>query len=113
MKVEDINDLTNLTVVLNRLIQVDGEIEIVRKKVPLGGEVLIQDVHEKSRLFKPIAVIHHSGEVFQNSTRGHYQADVLNKTSQQWYRTSDDEAPVRISKEGITKEGYIFLYKRL
>ena len=112
LRIEDISKLRNLIVVLHRLIKVDGHIEIVHKKVPLGGEILIEDLHEKSGLFKPIAIIHHDGGVIGNTTRGHYRADVLNKNSKQWFRTSDDESPKLITRHEITKEGYIFPYTK-
>ena len=50
LKIEDINKLNYLTVVLNRLIEVEGQIEIVRKRIPLGEEILIEDVNGNSQL---------------------------------------------------------------
>ena len=111
MRIDDISKLKSLIVILNRLIQVDGHIEIVRKRVPIGGEIMIEDMHGKFGLFKPIGVIHHSGEVIGSTTRGHYQADVLNKNSNQWFRTSDDEQPKLIAREEITHTQHPLLYE--
>ena len=107
------NKTQNLIFVINRLINVDGNLEIIRRKVALGGNVFLTDVEGNSGMFSPIAVIHHSGEVVNNTTMGHYQADVLGRVSNQWFRTSDDEAPAKIQKNEVTKEGYIFVYKKL
>ena len=60
--------------------------------------------------FEPIAVIHHDGYVFGNDTRGHYMADILDKSTNQWMRTSDDAEPEVI--ESVSRQGYIFLYRR-
>ena len=73
---------------------------------------MLEDMKGNTGLFAPIAVIHHRGEIYGNTTCGHYQADVLDSLSNHWIRTSDDEAPIMISKEEITEEGYIFLYRK-
>ena len=39
--------------------------------------------------------------------------DVLQKATNKWFRTSDDEAPVEIEQSDLTKRGYIFLYKKI
>ena len=44
----------------------------VKARIPIGGEILIEDVNGISRLFTPIAVIHHRGEVIGDTTMGHY-----------------------------------------
>ena len=106
-------DQTNfLIIILDRLISIDGNLEILQRRMTLGNNVLLHDIDGNSGLFKPIAVIHHSGEVIGNTTRGHYQADVLDKSSGHWFRTSDDELPQKINQEGVTDQGYIFLYMK-
>ena len=89
-----------------------GNLEIQKQRISLGNEVELQDTKGVLSLFKPIAVIHHRGEVIGNTTRGHYRADVLDSSSNQWFRTSDDEPPKNISQSGVTNQGYIFLYKK-
>ena len=54
-----------------------------------------------------------SGLVMGNTTRGHYQADLLDSITGKWVRTSDDELPVEISEMDVTDQGYIFLYKNI
>ena len=56
-------------------------------------------------------MIRHIGEVINNSTQGHYQADVLDAESKCWIRTSDNEAPLRISQ--ASDEGYVYMYKKI
>ena len=101
-----------IIIVLTRLIRVDGQFQIVKTKVPVGGNILLQDFSGRPGVFSPIAVTHHTGEVMQNTTRGHYQADVLHKSSNSWFRTSDDEPPVEITEADLTDRGYMFLYKK-
>ena len=113
IRITDMSRTQHLIFIIGRLIKVDGNLEIVRKKVPSGGDILLDDVQGNTGRFTPIAVIHHSGDVINNTTRGHYQADVLDKESGHWVRTSDDEPPSIISKEEITEEGYIYLYKKI
>ena len=62
--------------------------------------------------FLPMAIIHHSGNVRGQTTQGHYRADVKNKETKNWFRTSDNEPPENLSVNGLTKMGYIFVYKK-
>ena len=66
----------NIVFILRRLISVDGNLEIVKARVPLGGDILLADIQGRKGTFTPISVIHHMGEVFNDTTRGHYQADI-------------------------------------
>ena len=84
--IEDVNQTDNLIFILSRLIKIDDNLEIIQTKVPLGTDVLITDVKGQSATYAPIAIIHHSGEVIDDNTMGHYQADVLDKLSHQWFR---------------------------
>ena len=92
--------------------RLDGQLQIVDTKLPIGGNILLDDFSGRHGVFSPIDVIHHSGEVVQNTTRGHYQADVLHQSSNSWFRTSDDEPPAEITEADLTDRGYIFLYKK-
>jgi uncharacterized UBP type Zn finger protein len=112
-RIKDMRKTENIIFIISRLIKIDGNLEILDRKVPLGRDILLNDVQGESGIFTPIAVIHHSGEVMDNTTRGHYQADVLDKLSNKWIRTSDDEPPAEISTQDITENGYIFLYKKI
>ena len=111
-RIKDVGKTENIILILRRLISIDGHMEIVKTRVPLGEEILLTDIQGTTGTFAPISVIHHMGEVLNATTRGHYQADILDKQLNQWVRTSDEEAPVIISKSEITDQGYIFLYKR-
>ena len=97
---------------LRRLISVEGQLQIVRTKVPVGRHILITDMSGQAQQFSPIAVIHHTGEVIENTTRGHYLAGVLQGQDNKWFRTSDDELPVEIKSSDLTERGYILLYKK-
>ena len=110
IRIKNIAQTQNLIFVINRLIQIDGNVQITRKKVSPGGDICLKDVEGNSATFSLISIIHHSGQVTGNTTTGHYQADVLDREFNKWVRTSDNEAPIRI--DHATDEGYIYLYKK-
>ena len=112
-RISDFEKTNYLIIIVDRLVSYDGNLQILRRNVPLGEDVELQDRKGKSGLFTPIGIIHHKGEVIGNDTSGHYEADVLEKSSNQWFRTSDDMPPKKILRKNITEEGYIFLYKQV
>ena len=105
---------TDFIIIILKRIQRDiaGQIKIVRTKIELDNDVIIVDYFGHSARFSPIGVIEHQGTVVGTSVTGHYTADVFNNSTQQWYRTSDSAPPQMISKNDITKSGYVFLYKK-
>ena len=111
-KITDVEKTNYLIFILDRLICIDGNLEIVTRKVPLGEDIRLKDTRGNSSRFTPICVIHHRGAVTGNDTSGHYEADVLDKSSNLWFRTSDDMPPQLVPKNDITEQGYIFLYKK-
>ena len=111
-RLQDVTSTDMLLFVLSRLIRVDGNLQIVDRKIKIGGNLTISDISGSTAIFSPIAIIHHTGQVTGNTTSGHYQADVLDFTSNKWIRTSDDNLPVEIDEDIITDQGYIFLYKK-
>ena len=84
---------------------------IDRTKLEVTPTIDIKKTENSSVKFKPIAVIHHDGYVHGNDTRGHYMADILDHSSNQWLRTSDDAEPRSINS--VSNQGYIFLYKKV
>eukprot|EP00092_Neocalanus_flemingeri_P022722 GFUD01024642.1.p1 GENE.GFUD01024642.1~~GFUD01024642.1.p1 ORF type:complete len:2733 (+),score=580.47 GFUD01024642.1:994-8199(+) len=111
-RIQDVGKTEFLIFVLSRLMEIDGNLNIIDTKVPVGGSVSLKDSNGHSAEFSPMAVIHHSGIVMENTTMGHYQADLMDKHSRKWIRTSDDELPTEISVADVTDQGYIFLYKK-
>ena len=89
-----------------------GNLQIVDRKVKVGGSMTISDINGCRAVFSPISIIYHTGQVTGNTTSGHYQADVLDEASHKWIRTSDDNHPMEISEAKLTDQGYIFLYKK-
>jgi hypothetical protein len=111
-RLQDVKTTNYLLFVLSRLLRVDGNLHIVDRKVKVGGNMTLSDISGSKAVFSPIAIIHHTGQVTGNTTSGHYQADVLDVTSNKWIRTSDDNLPVEILESTITDQGYIILYKK-
>ena len=114
-KIENISETNFLIFILQRLIRIDGQLDIISTETIINQSDKIQlfDVAGRSAYFTPISIIHHSGNVSGESTQGHYRADVYNKNTQSWFRTSDNEPPVALTASGLTKQGYIFLYVRV
>ena len=111
-RLEDVNVANYLIFALSRLITVDGNLQIIDRKIKYGGNITLSDISGSKAVFSPIAIIHHSGQVTGSTTSGHYQADVLDVSSNKWIRTSDDNLPVVISESNVSDQGYIFLYKK-
>merc|ERR1711867_42284 len=91
------------------------QLHIMNTKVHVNPdeEVNLIDVGGKIGKFLPLAIIYHSGGVLEQTTYGHYQADVINKVTRTWFRTSDNDQPKELNASGLTKKGYIFLYKKV
>ena len=100
---------------MERLHKFDNQFHIVNTKVNVDPEeeVNLIDKDEKVGKFLPITIIHHSGSVIEETVRGHYRADVKNKETETWFRTSDNDQPKKLNSNGLTKVGYIFLYKKI
>ena len=114
-KIFNINETNYIVFILERLLQVDDQLHIMNTKVHVNPdeEVNLIDVGGKIGKFLPLAIIHHSGGVLEQTTYGHYQADVINKVTRTWFRTSDNDQPKELNASGLTKKGYIFLYKKV
>ena len=96
------------------MIQFDQQQHIIRTEISVDAneEVNLLDANGTSAKYLPISIIHHSGNVIGKSTEGHFLADVKNNNTNTWFRTSDNDTPVDITEKGLTKMGYIFLYKK-
>ena len=113
-RLSNVEDAEYIIFLIERLIQIEGNLEIKRTKVKVEKteEITLTDNNGRSAKFFPIAIIHHSGNVIGETTSGHYRADVKNYNTNKWYRTSDNDPPEDLSRKGLTQMGYIFLYKK-
>ena len=114
-RIYNIENTEYLLFVLERLIRIGDQLEIITTKVKVNPEeeLNLMDMNGTIGHFKPLAIIHHSGNVVGQTTQGHYRADVKNNDDQNWYRTSDNEPPQQLMRNGLTNMGYIFLYKKV
>ena len=94
--------------------RINDSIHINKTKVIVSTdeEVNILDSIGQTAQYQPIAIIHHIGDAIGDTTRGHFLADVKNKDTHKWFRTSDSDPPQDLTQSGLTKNGYIFLYKK-
>ena len=113
-RIANIEDTEYVVFVLKRLTVVQNNMEIIKTEisVDVNDRVNLTDVNGRTAQFEPISIIHHIGHVIGNTTQGHYLADVKNKVTNSWFRTSDNAPPEDITEIGLTKMGYIFLYKK-
>ena len=113
-RISNIAETEFVIFVLERLVRIEGSLHIMNTKVTVEEreEITLLDINGESAKFFPIAIIHHTGNVTGDSTHGHYQADVRNKETNSWFRTSDNDCPISLSGENLTRKGYIFLYKK-
>ena len=77
-----------IIVIVERLTQLNnGRLKIVDTQIEVDGEFTVSDSQGKEAIFKPIAVIHHTGRVNKSSTNtsGHYQTDILDADTDQWF----------------------------
>ena len=44
--------------------------------------------------------------------QGHYICDVKCSQKHQWFRTNDNEDPVRIEADDVSQQGVVILYKK-
>ena len=74
---------------------------------------LIRDSTGADAWFEPICVIEHTGMLEKGGrSAGHYICDIKEKSTKQWYRTSDDSYPSKIDVDEVSAQGYAILFKR-
>ena len=114
-KISNINETDYVVFMLERLLEFDGQLQIMKTKVIVNPQekVNLIDIDGRTGKFLPLAIIHHSGGIIEQTTYGHYQADVINRVTQTWFRTSDNDQPKELDSSQLTKSGYIFLYKKI
>ena len=111
-KILCLENVKYLVIIIDRLIQINGQFLIQETKVTVNvsDELNLTDSLGNIGRFKLLGVNEHIGAVTGRETHGHYVADVLNRTDNNWYHTSDSTLPVKINQP--TDRGYIFLFKK-
>ena len=63
--------------------------------------------------YEPISAIEFDGTLTRTGESwGHYICYVKEKTSSSWFRTNDNSLPVQVSPAEVSRNGYVFLFKR-
>ena len=115
-RIYNISERKYIVIIIHRLMRFGNSIEINNTEIRIQENVPIclVDQNGLSASFKLLGVVHHTGNVDgNNQTFGHYRADVYNKKSGNWFRTSDAQTPIKLPPNGITKDGYIYLLKKI
>ena len=64
--------------------------------------------------YEVIAVIEFSGHLTSTGySEGHYVCDIKEKSSGKWFRTNDNNNPILIEEEEVSKSAYVVLYKKI
>ena len=86
--------------------------QILRSSLKLGGETSLFDSKNKRAIYKPIAVLYHLGGVEEKDTFEHYKTDIQDLLGN-WFRTSDEDIPRKISERNVSDQGYIYIYRKI
>ena len=72
-----------------------------------------RDVEGHYGLYECIAVIQFDGRLnLEGQSGGHYTCDIKEKVSNMWFKTNDEQDPVPIEVEDVSKYAYVVLLKR-
>ena len=83
-------------------------------QVVVTDNCIIEDEENNQHTYEPIAVIEHEGRFTSSrKSQGHYVCDVKNFEDNLWYNTNDETVPKLISRQQITRYGYVILYRRI
>ena len=82
-------------------------------RVSVTEEVTMMDSTSCPVRFSPVSVIYHvGGASYSVKSSRHYMCDVKSQKDDKWYKTSDSSIPTELEETGVTKAGFIVLYKR-
>ena len=72
-----------------------------------------RDNSRSAAIFEALAVIEHQGNITRDGEgKGHYLFDIKSSKSNTWFRTNDNNVPLPISIDNVTKNGVVILYKK-
>ena len=64
--------------------------------------------------YEVVSVIEFKGSLTATGqSEGHYICDVKERSNGQWFRTNDNDDPISIEAEDVSKSAYVILYKRV
>jgi hypothetical protein len=120
-----------LIVMLRRVVQGEEGPEIVQNRVNSIDNICIRYIkftkntrkmlinicyRDSSRTFghfEPIALVEHQGQMAEDGkTRGHYICDLEDQETLRWFRTNDNQTPVPISLDDVTKNPVVLYRKK-
>ena len=74
--------------------------------------VALRDAGGQNNWYEAISIIEHRGTLSRDGiSAGHYICDIKEKGSKCWYRTNDEQFPVRISVDEVSTKAYAVLYR--
>ena len=75
---------------------------------------LLRDSTNETIKFEAVAVIEFQGSVSSSGhSQGHYICDIKERSTQQWFRTNDNNDPVSIEVDDVSQMGYVILYRKI
>ena len=77
-------------------------------------KIFLRDAFGEDTWYEPISVIEHKGTISgSDMSSGHYICDIKEKTTNNWYRTSDDSYPLFIDSADVSQLSYAILFQRI
>ena len=72
--------------------------------------IILRDFNGVDAWYTPISIIEHRGVLSKSGpSAGHYVCDVKDKITSKWFRTNDDQHPVKIDVAEVSNQAYAVL----
>ena len=72
-----------------------------------------RDYQGEEGIYEATAIVKHEGGMTADGeAQGHYICDVKSKVSEKWFRTNDNQIPVPIFQQNVTKSGIVILFQK-
>ena len=64
--------------------------------------------------YEAVALIEFQGRVSsQGDSAGHYVCDIKHRLTESWFRTNDNNTPVQIEPDNVSKLANVILYRKM
>jgi uncharacterized UBP type Zn finger protein len=75
---------------------------------------IYRDTTKQFSQYEAVSIIEYQASVRSTGdSDGHYICDIKDRSSQKWFRTNDNNNPIPIELEEVSKFGYVILYKKI
>ena len=76
--------------------------------------LIYRDTTEQFSQYEAVSIIEYQGSVRSTGeSDGHYICDIKDRLSKKWFRTNDNNNPIPIELDEVSKFAYVILYKKI